>query len=216
MLRICSLLVLLCAGVAQAEIAGPVRVIDGDTLDVGGIRIRLFGIDAPEAGQRCGGQNAPVWPCGAWVVSNVKARLDGKNVSCEALDRDRYGRVVARCNLDGEDIARRLVQDGLAFAYRRYSWDYDLDEKGAAIAGRGLHGTGVQSPAAFRSAARQGAGTPQPDCAIKGNISASGRRVFHVPGQRWYDETRIDESKGERWFCSEADARNAGWRPAKR
>ncbi len=53
-------------------------------------------------------------------------------------------------------------------------------------------------------------------CLIKGNISRSGERIYHVPGGRWYDATRIDPRKGERWFCTEAEARAAGWRRAKR
>jgi hypothetical protein len=52
-------------------------------------------------------------------------------------------------------------------------------------------------------------------CNIKGNISASGERIFHVPGQRYYQATRISAARGERWFCSEAEARNAGWRRAR-
>jgi hypothetical protein len=51
-------------------------------------------------------------------------------------------------------------------------------------------------------------------CAIKGNISSSGERIYHVPGQRYYDATRISESKGERWFCTEEEAVRAGWRKA--
>ncbi len=52
-------------------------------------------------------------------------------------------------------------------------------------------------------------------CDIKGNISASGERIYHVRGQTYYDETRISHGKGERWFCSEQEAREAGWRRAK-
>lgn len=51
-------------------------------------------------------------------------------------------------------------------------------------------------------------------CRIKGNISLNGERIYHVPGGEWYDETRIDRIKGERWFCSEDEARKAGWRRA--
>ena len=50
---------------------------------------------------------------------------------------------------------------------------------------------------------------------IKGNISSNGEHIYHVPGGKWYDGTNIDESNGERWFCSEVEARAAGWRPAK-
>lgn len=53
-------------------------------------------------------------------------------------------------------------------------------------------------------------------CTIKGNISKNtGERIYHVPGQEYYTETRIDRSSGERWFCSEADARAAGWRKSR-
>jgi endonuclease YncB( thermonuclease family) len=50
------------------------------------------------------------------------------------------------------------------------------------------------------------------DCRIKGNISDRGDRIYHVPGSRHYDRTRIDTARGERWFCSAADARAAGFR----
>ncbi|KJS10056.1 MAG: hypothetical protein VR78_14960 [Hoeflea sp. BRH_c9] len=54
-------------------------------------------------------------------------------------------------------------------------------------------------------------------CVIKGNISINtGERIYHVPGQEYYDPTRISPEYGERWFCSEADARAAGWRKARR
>ena len=56
----------------------------------------------------------------------------------------------------------------------------------------------------------------QPGCDVKGNISRSGERIYHVPGGDWYDATRINLAKGERWFCSEEEARAAGWRQSKR
>ena len=57
--------------------------------------------------------------------------------------------------------------------------------------------------------------TQSAGCRIKGNISSKGERIYHVPGGKWYDKTGIDVSKGERWFCTEAEASAAGWRPAK-
>lgn len=59
------------------------------------------------------------------------------------------------------------------------------------------------------------AGHPSGACRIKGNISVDGERIYHVPGQPYYDATRIDPLAGERWFCSEAQARAAGWRKGK-
>lgn len=59
---------------------------------------------------------------------------------------------------------------------------------------------------------RSGAGNATGNCQIKGNINSKGDRIYHVPGSRSYGATRINESKGERWFCSEAEAKAAGWR----
>lgn len=53
------------------------------------------------------------------------------------------------------------------------------------------------------------------ECNIKGNVSTRGERIYHVPGQKYYDETRISRSHGERWFCSEEEARAAGWRRSR-
>lgn len=52
-------------------------------------------------------------------------------------------------------------------------------------------------------------------CNIKGNVSTKGERIYHVPGQKYYGDTRIQSSHGERWFCSEEEARAAGWRRSK-
>lgn len=54
-----------------------------------------------------------------------------------------------------------------------------------------------------------------PNCVIKGNIAYdSGAKIYHLPGMKYYDETTINEDYGERWFCSEEDALEAGWRKA--
>ncbi|WP_425098634.1 thermonuclease family protein [Tropicibacter sp. S64] len=198
------------------------RVIDGDTVEITGQRIRLHGIDAPESDQMCGGASAPMWACGAWASGEVRARYDGRRADCVWLDTDRYGRAVARCLVNGEDMNAALVTSGLAFAYDRYALDYVDEEHRAAMAGRGLHAVGVQSPAAFRKAARHAEalwnarGGPD-GCVIKGNISqGSGARIYHLPGQHSYDATKITEARGERWFCDVSQAEAAGWRPARR
>ena len=222
---------------------GTIRVVDGDTFKIDGTTVRLHAIDAPETDQMCGDSNSPAWACGDWVRTKTREMYEGRIARCVATDTDRYGRTVAKCNVDGRDVGEQLVSNGLAFAYRQYGMDYDLAEKGAAVNGRGLHATGVMSPAAFRSAQRAQAGsstlarntgaktvtvtrdTPaksswlpnivNPDCEIKGNISRGGERIYHVPGQDYYAKTRISPTKGERWFCSEAEARAAGWRKAR-
>jgi endonuclease YncB( thermonuclease family) len=204
-----------------ADLRGAARVVDGDTLDLAGTRVRLFGIDAPERDQTCLDADQHEWACGQWVTAQLAALTQGQDLRCRPLSTDRYGRTVARCFLRDQDLGQKLVQAGLAFAYRQYSLDYDLDEKSAAIAGRGLHSSTVQSPSAYRRAKAQvrakGQATGQPaGCSIKGNISARGVRIFHQPGQRDYAATRIQTHKGERWFCTAAEARAAGWRAARR
>jgi len=205
MLRISLLIVLSLFPVASLAqgFGGPVRVVDGDTIDVGATRVRLHGIDAPELGQRCTNPGGATRDCGTWVADQVRARIGSRMARCDTVDTDRYGRTVATCAVAGQDVGRMLVTEGLALAYRKYSMAYDLDEKRAVVAA-------VREERAAETAA------PDPDCAIKGNISRSGTRIHHLPGQADYTRTVIRPDQGERWFCSEAAARAAGWRRARR
>lgn len=124
---------------ATAEtIKGRASVIDGDTIEIHGVRIRLHGIDAPEGRQRCTRNNGSAWRCGKDAAFALADHISGQVVSCQALDRDRYGRVVARCDLGREDVNRWMVRQGWAVAYRRYSRDYLADETAAREARRGI------------------------------------------------------------------------------
>jgi hypothetical protein len=104
----------------------------------------------------------------------------------------------------------------LAFAYRKYSMAYDLDEKVVAVNDRGLHSSRVQDPAQYRKTRTKGRIPIDRNCAIKGNNSSSGKRIYHVAGQRFYEQTGINTNKGERWFCIADEAVKAGWRRARR
>lgn len=200
----------------QPAIVGIVRVIDADTIDVADVRIRLHGIDAPERGQPCTTRTGQNWGCGDWATAQVRDRFQGQQALCDQVDKDRYGRVVARCEVQGDDMGQVIVSAGLAFAYRKYAMDYDLDEKAAFVAGRGLHGFSMESPARYRLTRIKGRVAPDPNCQIKGNITAKGEYVYHMPGQAYYKRTGVRPEQGERWFCSEAQARASGWRKARR
>ncbi|MEN8840310.1 MAG: thermonuclease family protein [Octadecabacter sp.] len=216
MFRIFSLMLCL-AGPALADVDGRVRVIDGDTLDVSGQRVRLHGIDAPETAQTCEDAQGRVWPCGAFVREEVARRYQGARATCREVDRDRYERSVAKCFVNGRDIGEALVSDGWARAYREYSMDYDLAEKTAQVLGLGLWASSMQEPSAYRADQRAPSpdiAAPDANCIIKGNISGSGQ-IYHMPHNRDYVKTRINEASGERWFCTEAEARAAGWRAAR-
>jgi len=88
------------------------------------------------------------------------------------------------------------------------------DEQRARAAGVGIWSGPFVMPWDWRRGERLAATTagPADRCLIKGNISHRGERLYHVPGGRYYERTQIDEGKGERWFCSEAEAHAAGWR----
>ena len=229
MLRICSLIVLVWLGAVPGtmsaalaqEITGTIRVVDGDTFRLGRADIRLHAVDAPETDTPClDGQGRP-WDCGRWSAAQVAATFEGASATCRQMDVDRYGRIVARCTARGVDMGEHIVREGWAWAYRRFGMDYDLTEKTAAAQGVGLWQRGGESHDAYRerdggrAAAPALAAAASGDCVIKGNISGNGR-IYHLPGQEHYDRTGIDESRGERWFCSEAEAQAAGWRRARR
>lgn len=213
MVRICSLIVLvaLAAPVCAQTLVGAARVVDGDTLVVAERSIRLMGIDAPERGQSCTDAAGRGWDCGGFATAALE-RLARDGVRCSGTGNDRYGRLVARCSAAGGDIGAALVEGGAAFAYARYSAEYLPAEARARDAGRGVWQGQAQRPDLVRAAGR--AGEAPAGCAIKGNISAGGR-LYHLPGGRSYGATRISTGNGERWFCSEAEARAAGWRKAR-
>jgi len=208
-----TLVLCLLAGPATADISGTIRVIDGDTFAVGDTRVRLFGIDAPENGQPCADQRGRKMDCGNWVTAQVEARYDGLQTTCAEIEKDRYGRSVATCDVRGEDVGGWIVSEGLAWAFVRYSDVYALDEKSAAVALRGIWAFDIDNPATFR-AIEAAAPAPTGPCTIKGNITDNGQ-IYHMPHNRDYGRTRINEAKGERWFCTENEAQSAGWRPAQ-
>lgn len=199
---------------AADTLTGIPTVIDGDTIDIHGQRIRLHGIDAPESKQVCvsGGKE---YRCGQKAALALSDRIGRGSVHCKAKDTDRYGRVIAVCFKGQEDLNGWLVSEGLAVAYRRYSQDYVTHEARARSMSVGLWAGEFIMPWDWRRgqrlASEQVSAIPG-DCVIKGNISSKGVRIYHVPGGRWYDRTKIDEAKGERFFCSESEATTAGWR----
>ncbi|MEM7643236.1 MAG: thermonuclease family protein [Pseudomonadota bacterium] len=186
-------------------------MIDADTIDIGAeANIRLASIDAPEGAQTCR-DGTRVLACGAMATEAARRLYEGRRADCAIEGRDRYGRFLAVCRVDGVDMGGELVRLGIARTYRDDA-TYAEEEKAAILLARGLWAYEMADPAAYRAAAR---GAPPDGCGIKGNISENGR-IYHLPGQAHYDRTRIDAARGERWFCSETEARIAGWRRAFR
>ncbi len=207
------------SGVASAEIVGRPTVIDGDTLEIRGQRIRLHGIDTPEPKQPCVRRNGGRWQLGNVRPSPLPTRSGPAPSDVRRRTATDTGASSPCASKGGEDLNAWLVSRGWAVAYRRYSTDYVDEEKRAREAGIGIWSGRFVVPWKWRRGERLRqveAGGQQPSaCRIKGNINRKGERIYHVPGERWYDRVRIDPSKGERWFCSEEEARAAGWRRSR-
>lgn len=137
------------------DVQGPAHVHDGDTFTVAGVKIRLFGVDAPEMDQNCERADGSDWACGRWSRDEVMRLVKGRDLRCVEQDRDKYGRMVARCYLNDQDLAKLLVQRGVVFSYPQYSHDYIAVEKTAQAAQRGLWAATTVAPAEFRRQKRQ-------------------------------------------------------------
>ncbi|WP_184408488.1 thermonuclease family protein [Xanthomonas sp. 3075] len=216
---------LFASPVAAVALVGRVTVTDGDTITLAHTRIRLWGIDAPESAQQCTSRDGTAWPCGRRSAAALDAYVIDKTVHCQPKDTDRYGRIVAECFVQGQSVNGWMVRAGWAVAYRQYATAFVADERVAQGQKRNIWQGAFQMPVDYRRGKRN-----QPtarasakvqtlapgNCAIKGNISSTGSKIFHVPGQRDYNRTSISPRKGERFFCSAQEAINAGWRRAAR
>lgn len=231
---------LLLPTLAQAaDITGTAKVRDGDEIQIGNNRIRLGGIAAPAVDQLCLNTKGERWTCGAAVRDELIKHAGNRNWICRNRQvADRRGRIVARCEVDGEDIQKWLVRNGWALSYARFSKDYEADEKVARETKAGMwQGAfiapwdwrvrnkktailgAVKPPEHARSillASASGAVAPSPDCTIKGNVNRAGECIYHKPSSRWYAKIEMKISKGTRWFCSVDDAEAAGCRETRR
>ena len=216
-----------------STITGRATVIDGDTIEIQGQRIRLNGIDAPESAQFCKDEKGEEYhQCGRYSADFLAKLLDESSpTQCEIIGRDRYRRLIGNCfRADGQDVATAIVRAGYAMDWPRHSGGaHALEQEDAKTNKRGLWAYQFEPPWEYRQRYRAQErqveepstilplmkNTASQNCRIKGNISAKGERIYHVPGQDHYDETVISTWKGERWFCSEAEARAAGWRKAR-
>lgn len=123
---------------AGQDLVGRATVIDGDTIEIHGQRIRLHGVDAPEGGQKSR-LDGRAWRCGQDSANALASFLDARTIVCRPVDIDRYRRVVARCNVGGEDISAWLVRNGWALDYAQYSHgEFRLEQEAAQKAKAGV------------------------------------------------------------------------------
>jgi endonuclease YncB( thermonuclease family) len=131
-------------------LVGRAGVIDGDSLDLGGTQIRLFGIDAPEGRQTCRDAEGRNYRCGRSATKALRRLVGRSVVRCEKRDVDGYGRTVAVCFKDGIDLNGWMAENGWAIAYRRYSRDYVAAEERARARRLGIWAGSFEEPWLWR------------------------------------------------------------------
>ena len=136
LLPLAVLLLLASPAVAETR-SGSAAVIDGDTLEIQGKRIRLFGIDAPEGTQLCY-RGAESWACGEAAARELRGLIGTSAVSCTGHEIDQFGRLLAVCTVAGTDLGKLMVAQGWAIAFRRYSDNYVADQTRAQAGKLGM------------------------------------------------------------------------------
>ncbi len=138
---------------------GNARAKDGDSLVLAGTEIRLHGIDAPELDQRCNSVTG-TYACGRKAREALRNLLRGQTITCQARNKDRYGRTVATCRNKYVDINREMVRQGWAAAYVRHSFSYVLAQNDAKASNRGIWQGRFEMPEAYRIRHRRVARIP--------------------------------------------------------
>lgn len=138
----------------NTEVAQPlpkrnIRIIDGDTFELDGKKLRLFGIDAPEKHQDCYIEGKR-WPCGVAAGQLLGRLLQDASPLCYAESRDKYQRVLVICQVGQLDISREMVRQGYALAYTYYSKKYLPDQEEAKANKRGIWQGSFTEPRKWR------------------------------------------------------------------
>ena len=234
-----SLAGFLCFSVISAHaetILGEPRIVDGDTVDIGGKKIRLHGIDAPETDQLCVDEEGKQWGCGLAARDALAAFSNGRQWSCEVSGEDLYGRFLASCSIAGHDVSKWMVERGWALAFVKDSDRYVADEGWARVIHKGLWSGAFIAPWDWSSRNKQtvilgsisipstaqklllegmsSQEAPDPACTIKAGMH-DGECIYHLTGDHWYAKMKMDKPD-RRWFCSEKEAEAAGCRAPKR
>ena len=206
------------------------KVIDGDTIELeSGERLRYIGIDTPETFNKneCFGKES---------TQKNKELVEGKRVRLEkdVNNTDKYGRLLRYVYLeDGTFVNKELVKQGYAYAVSyppdiKYQEEFKEAQKEAVENNLGLWSScsnskketkSANAPKSSKSITKKSTSQPilnKSACNIKGNISyRTKEKIYHLPNCPYYSKTKINTAKGERWFCTEQEAVQAGWRKAK-
>jgi endonuclease YncB( thermonuclease family) len=195
-------------------VSGRARTLSGDTLEVDGRVVRLSHIEAVELGQVCQDARGRAWRCGERARRVLRDLVRRRAVHCNDLARSGPGSFEGTCTVGGLDLAKAVVAAGYAFAEGFFFRTYGEEEGAARDARRGVWQGEVERPADYRAARWARAKATAPDgCPIKGQVTRRAK-TYVVPWAPDYARLTVRRSRGERWFCSEADAAAAGFMPA--
>lgn len=195
---------------ASGRIEGKAVVLAGDQMRIDGETVHLFGIEAPLAGQQCAGSKS----CAASAKAALQKLVGGKRVTCEISGREPASFSSATCQVNGADIAGQLVRGGHVFATTGLFATYASAEREARSNRAGLWRSDALRPTQYRAKVWEDAKQSAPEgCPIKGTV-AGDHKTYLVPWAASYEKAKVRSDRGERWFCTEAEARSAGWKPA--
>jgi len=193
---------------ASGHIEGKATAIGPGELRIGSDIVHLSGVEAPAAGQPC----AQGKPCATAAKAALQKLIAGKRVSCEVSGRHANNATSATCQINGADLAGQLVRGGHLFAASGLFATYASAEREARANKVGIWRTNDLRPAQFRAKVWDDAKQAAPNgCPIKGSV-AGETKTYHLPGAQTYDKAKVRPERGERWFCTEAEARAAGWK----
>ncbi len=201
------------------------RVKDGDTIELeNGEVVRYIGIDTPESVH----PRRPIECFGIEASLKNKELVEGKRVRLEKdiTDRDKYGRLLRYVYIEDQKsgfeadffVNLELVKEGYASVYTyppdvKYNELFLEAQKNARENNLGLWNACSNQDYKYPIISNE-SDLRNPDCQIKGNINAQGEKIYHLPNCSYYSKTKIDENRGEKWFCGEEEALTAGWRKA--
>lgn len=200
----------------SSEISGQATAISGDSMRVDGTLVRLEGVEAPAPAQPCYRENGRRWSCASASRSGLGKVVRGRQVTCTPSGQDQSGRTLAHCVVDGTtDIATELVRGGYVFATSNsFFGSLSGDEETARNAKLGIWQGEVVRPQEWRDQTWEAAKREAPDgCPIKGVVRASAK-IYTLPWSDAYASARVRPERGEKWFCSEDEAKAAGFAPS--
>lgn len=197
----------------KETVAGYAVSLTGDMMRIDGKTVRMAGIEAPELTQTCSRANASTWNCGQSALSALR-RLTGRHtITCDIQKIDGTGHRIGTCRAGDTDLAAEMVRNGHVFASGGLFTTYGSEQAEAQSVKAGIWSGTAKSPQDYRNERWETASRDAPQgCPIKGRMAANGK-IYILPWSRNYERYRVRDTRGDRWFCSEDEARSDGWVP---